>query len=290
MELISNYMTDDSSRKMLNELTLKTFGFEFDGWVKGGWFEGDYIPYSFVEDGRMLSNVSANKMHFMQRGVEKDYIQLGTVMTDESYRKQGLARKLIEHVLKTYGNECDGFYLFGNLDAVDFYLKNGFKIIKEYRYFVKEEYCKADGEKKFVPVNELGEDIKNKYLQLVRNSCYMSSFEQINKFGLQMFYTSGMDNVSYAEDIDCFIVTDDEEGMVLQSVLCNKKLSLEDVISRMDLADGKLRLGFTPLDEDLYLCTSEVYDGADDYRLFYKGEALEAIEKDKLYFPELSHA
>ena len=131
MELISNYMTDDSSRKMLNELTLKTFGFEFDGWVKGGWFEGDYIPYSFVEDGKMLSNVSANKMHFMQRGVEKDYIQLGTVMTDESYRKQGLARKLIEHVIKTYENECDGFYLFGNLDAVDFYLKNGFKIVKE---------------------------------------------------------------------------------------------------------------------------------------------------------------
>ena len=53
MELISNYMTDYSSRKMLNELTLKTFGFEFDGWVKGGWFEGDYIPYSFVEDGKM---------------------------------------------------------------------------------------------------------------------------------------------------------------------------------------------------------------------------------------------
>ena len=74
MELISNYMTDDSSRKMLNELTQKTFGFDFEGWVRGGYFEGDYIPYSLVEDGRMLANVSANRMHFMQRGVEKNYI------------------------------------------------------------------------------------------------------------------------------------------------------------------------------------------------------------------------
>ena len=73
MELISNYMTDDSSRSMLNELTRKTFGFDFEGWVKDGYFEGDYLPYSFVEDGRLISNVSANKMHFLQRGIEKNY-------------------------------------------------------------------------------------------------------------------------------------------------------------------------------------------------------------------------
>lgn len=29
---------------------------------------------------------------------------------------------------------------------------------------------------------------------------------------------------------------------------------------------------------------------ADDYRLFYLGEPLKGIEKEKLYFPELSHA
>ena len=171
MELISNYMTDDSSRKMLNELTLKTFGFSFEGWVKDGYFEGDYIPYSFVEDGRMLSNVSANKMHFLQKGVEKNYIQLGTVMTDEQYRKQGLAGKLIQHVIDIYGNACDGIYLFGNLSAVDFYLKNGFRIINQYRYFIKEEYLNDNTGSRFLPVKDMGEDIKNKYLQLVRNSC-----------------------------------------------------------------------------------------------------------------------
>ena len=96
MKLISNYMTDDSSRKMLNELTRKTFGFDFEGWVKGGYFEGDYIPYSFVLDGRMILNVSANKMHFLQKGLEKNYIQIGTVMTDEQYRKQGFAIRIMQ--------------------------------------------------------------------------------------------------------------------------------------------------------------------------------------------------
>ena len=126
-------MTDDSSRQLLNELTLKIFGFDFDGWVKGGYFEGDYIPYSFVENGKMLSNVSANRMHFLQKGVEKFYIQIGTVMTDEAFRKKGLAGRLLEHVVNEYEKDCDGIYLFGNLNACDFYLKNGFKITNQYR-------------------------------------------------------------------------------------------------------------------------------------------------------------
>ena len=54
MQLISDYMRDERSLRMLNELTRKTFGFDFDGWVKGGYFEGDYIPYSLVEDGKMI--------------------------------------------------------------------------------------------------------------------------------------------------------------------------------------------------------------------------------------------
>ena len=154
MELVSDYMHDDTLRHALNELTRKTFCFDFKSWVMGGYFEGDYTPYSFMENGKIVSNVSANRMTFLQNGVEKHYIQIGTVMTDENYRKQGLAKKLIEHVIKQYENECDGFYLFANLSAVDFYDKCGFSKEMEYRYAVKEEFCgkKPTGEI-FMPVN-----------------------------------------------------------------------------------------------------------------------------------------
>mgnify|MGYP005608124855 FL=1 len=54
MELISNYMRDDTYRHMLNKLTQKTFGFDFESWVTQGYFEGDYIPYSFEEDGKII--------------------------------------------------------------------------------------------------------------------------------------------------------------------------------------------------------------------------------------------
>ena len=290
MELINDYMRDEESRHMLNALTQKTFGFDFEGWVTNGFFEGDYIPYSLVENGVMISNVSANKMRFMQNGVIKNYIQLGTVMTEENYRKQGLAAKLMHHVIKEYEDKCDGIYLFGDLSAAGFYKKMGFDIMNQYMYFVKEEFCNDEkaGEP-FMPVSEMGEDIKQKYKELVRSSCPHSAFEQMNKFGLQMFYTSGMDSVYYSSDLDCYIVKEQDGDTVLSSVLCRKKVGRAEILKRIDVGN-RLRLGFVPLGEDNDLCECSLYDGADDYRLFYRGAELEAIERDKLYFPDLSHA
>ena len=208
MELVCDYMRDDTLRHALNELTAKTFYFDFESWVTNGYFEGDYIPYSFIEDGKIVSNVSANRMIFLQNGVRKNYIQIGTVMTDKAYRKQRLARKLLAHVIEQYKNECDGFYLFANLDAVDFYAKCGFSKEVEYCYSVKDEFCgeksKSIGEN-FIPVDASDKQMKQKYMDMVRRSAVNSSLEHLNKFGLQMFYTADMENVYYARDMGCSI-------------------------------------------------------------------------------------
>ena len=292
MELVSNYMCDDTLRHALNDLTKKTFGFDFEDWVTGGYFEGDYIPYSFIENGKVISNVSANRMTFLQNGVERNYIQIGTVMTDEAYRRQGLAKKLMDHVVKQYKDSCDGFYLFANPDAVDFYNRCGFSKETEYRYSVKNEFCmrKSAGEI-FMPVNTADEQMKQKYMDMVRRSAVNSSLEQLNKFGLQMFYSADMENVYYAKDMDCFIVAEMEENtLLLQSVICENHVTLLDVLQRVKGEYHNCQLGFTPALKDMDICVAEQYDGADDYRLFYLGEQLKSIENEKLYFPELSHA
>ena len=289
-------MKNDIYRHMLNELTRKTFGFDFENWVTQGYFEGDYIPYSFLSDGKVISNVSANIMKFNQNGTEKKYIQIGTVMTDEAFRKQGLAGKLIEHVLDEYKDQCDGIYLFGNLDAIGFYEKMNFKSENQYRYFVKEEYCnflsddEENGVNCFKLIKNMNDEIKNRYFELVRNNVCNSSLEQINKYGLQMFYTAGLDDVFYAKDIDCFIVLEQGENLELKSIISNSIIPLEEILRRIKSDKNKCILGFTPKDEDKDKCICEEYDGADDYRLFYMGEELEAIHKEKMYFPDLSHA
>ena len=104
-----------------------------------------------------------------------------------------------------------------------------------------------------------------------------------------MFYTSGLDSVYYAEDIDCFIVKEQDDCTVIGSVLSKERIPLIAILRRIDV-DNRCRLGFVPFDEDRNLCVSEEYDGGDDYRLFYRGAGLESIERDKLFFPDLSHA
>ncbi len=96
----------------------------------------------------LISNVSVNIMQFDLLGEKKNYIQLGTVMTDRKYQGQGWNRKIIEQVLQEYKNTVDGIYLFGNDSVLHYYPKFGFQPSKEYEYYLpcKENrrflYCK----------------------------------------------------------------------------------------------------------------------------------------------------
>lgn len=292
MEFIFDYMENDILRYKLNALTQKIYGFDFDNWMAGGYYEGDYIPYSFMQNGKILANVSVNRMHFIQNGVPKYYIQLGTVMTDEAFRNQGLAGKLIEHILKEYENKCDGVYLFSNPDALGFYRKTGFKESNQYQYSLKKKWS-GSGEKSAAFRKTCGQDeqVKQKYMDAVRNCAINSALEHINKFGLQMFYTADLHNVYYADDMDCFAVMEkSKDKLFLKSIISKQQISLKDVVSHIDVVYNSLILGFPPASRDIDMFEVSVYNDRNDNRLFYRGKDLESIEKDKLSFPQLSHA
>lgn len=292
MELVFDYMRDAPLRHSLNALTQQVFGFNFEAWVTGGYFEGDYIPYSFVENGQMVANVSANRMHFLQNGVPKYYVQLGTVMTAASHRRQGLAAKLLTHVIQTYQDRCDGIYLFGNLSALGFYRKAGFAQGTQYRYT-----CKADltalprAPHPFIKAAADDVSLRQRYMDAVRNSAPHAALEQTNRFGLQMFYTADLAQVYYAADLDCFAVMETNgDTLELQSVICRQRIPLKEVLARIDTPCCHLRLGFAPCGADAPLFTAAPYDGGADYRLFCDQKMLQGLGREKLFFPVLSHA
>lgn len=299
MRLVKDYMKNDILRHELNELTQATFGFDFESWVTNGYFEGDYIPYSFEEDGKILSNVSVNLMHFVQNEEKRNYIQLGTVMTAADHRKQGLARKLMEHILEEYEGKCDGIYLFANLSVLDFYRKMGFEERTQSQYTLRDD-VKLDIQRSiatkarnngFVKLDSSDVESKKKYCEAVRNSVVNGAFEQENKYALQMFYTSDLENVYYSKELDCFVVLEHNgETLELQSVISPKYISLKKIFSEIDLDYKELKLGFTPSHDETDLFEAALFDGGDDYRLFCRGSRLESIEQEKLYFPTFSHA
>ncbi len=286
-------------RHALNLLTRETFGFDFEDWTKNGYFEGDYIPYSYEKDGKIIANVSVNRMEFIQNGQEKHFIQLGTVMTGKEYRNQGYARELMEKVLADYAGKCDGIYLFGNLGALEFYDKLGFSRGMQYQYTLKDNVKvmiqkkagEVDAKECFHPVEPKEQTQKNRYIQAVRDSAVNAALEQKNKFALQMFYTSAMKEVYYSSKLDCYIVMNRQDGILhLQSVICKERIRLEQVLAHISGEFDRVILGFAPCAEEAELFETQIYDGAEGYRFFYYGEALTQIEKEKLYFPEFSHA
>ena len=134
--MIKKIYKDDSARlDSFNELTRKTFGFDFVKWHEAGHFGEMYVPHVIMDKDKVVSNVSVNRMQIDIGGNIKNYIQLGTVMTDEAYGKQGLNRKIMDFVLQEYADKVDGLYLFGNDSVRNYYPKFGFVPCEEYEYY-----------------------------------------------------------------------------------------------------------------------------------------------------------
>lgn len=293
--LMKNYFRDDMRRAALNALTKETFGFDFTDWYGGGYFTGDYIPYSFETDGKIISNASANIMKFVLtdacgKGIERTYIQIGTVMTAPEYRRRGLAGRLIREIIKDYKDQCDGIYLFANLSALDFYKDLGFWESIQYRRSVKKDTLSMKREPDFVGIADKKEK-RQQYLAMVQDGVCSSAFEQTNKFGLQMFYTGDFQNVYYSESLDCFAAYEhDDHTLYLNSIIADQYISAADILAKIPLRYDQTVVGFTPRKTDSQLFESEEFDGGNDYRLFCMGDTLKEIEEKRLYFPEYSHA
>ena len=85
MTIEKNYRDNESLRYSFNELAGKVFGgLNFEGWYRNGFWKDNYIPYSVVADGKIVSNVSLNACNMNYDGRIVKLIQLGTVYAGDS--------------------------------------------------------------------------------------------------------------------------------------------------------------------------------------------------------------
>lgn len=311
MRLIRDYMQDAAARAALGALTQAAFGFDFEAWAARGFCaRGAYVPYSFEEDGRILSNVSVNRMEFCLNGEKRRWLQLGTVATREDMRGRGLARRLVEIALADSMDGCDGVYLFANPEAAGFYEKCGFTRGIEYRSFPRAEaYLNTDARlssmrergdsraearldtgARFVPVNPGDERALAAYQRAVHETEPYAALWQENGFRLAMFYTMNAENAYYCPALDAHAVVEDGS---LNAVFARNMPLLRAVLAALAASENvetPTVIGFTPGPEDADACVREPWDGGDDYRLYGRGRVLEEIAANRLCFPALSHA
>ena len=137
--LVSNYIDNRRMFSMLDHLARETFGIELMQWKEAGLLGDNYIPYSYVSDGKILANVSANLYHIRVGGHEYPVVQIGTVMTSPTARGRGLSGRLMRYVISLYEKESAFIFLFANSGVMDFYPRFGFTSVAQKRFVYRTE-------------------------------------------------------------------------------------------------------------------------------------------------------
>ena len=285
---VSNFKHDSKLRALFNKLTQDTYGFNFEFWHEAGFWGNQYIPYSLVHDGKMVSNVSISKMEFDIENEKKFGIQIGTVMTDKNYRHRGLNKYIMVRVLGEWKDRVDFIYLFANNTVLNFYPKFNFERVAEFQYSKT-----INSERSTSSVKKLNMD-DNKDRQLLVHAIYESipiaKVAMRSNTGLIMFYclTFMKESIYYLEELRAVVLADREgDTLHLNDVYSKEPVDLNEVIQVMsNKTIKKVVLGFTPLDtsgfEKNELEPDDVLFVYKDHAEFFKGRSWR--------FPVLSHA
>jgi len=285
MKIEFNYRENEDLRRSFNELAEKVFGLNFENWYQNGFWKDNYIPYSVIEDGKVVSNVSVNACTMNYDGRVVKLIQLGTIMTDPDYRGKGYSRILMERVISDYKDKADGIYLFANDSVLDFYPRFGFKTGKEYRY---SKDVDNTGEDRTVLVPMADKDAWDKMVRLIAEKEQNSRFYMVENTGLYMFYLSQFmqENTFYIESCDSYAVAEvEDDTLILHTIF--RKGDVDQVISAFGNKIKKVILNFTPNDTGNFK-KSELHE--EDTTLFVRGNFFEETKDDEYMFQAITHA
>lgn len=285
-EIVKHYRENAALRDSFNKLAEETFGLNFEGWYRNGFWGDNYEPYSILGDGKIVANVSLNRTDLVIGGERRRIYQLGTVMTDPAYRNRGYIRQLMAEIEKDT-RDADGIYLFASDSVVEFYPKFGFQKGVEHLYSRPVEQtgeCRmknvpmhdAEGWQKLAKAMEMGEPL---------SACPM-----VDNPGLFFFYVSQfMQGCVYQEpERNIWAIAELEEGeLMLHNVFAPEGVTLDAVVAAFGEDVKKETLGFAPKDTQGLSC--EAYH-EEDCNFFVKGDVFRSFAEQKLRIPSLSHA
>ena len=280
-----NYRDNEVLRASFNKLAGRVFNLSFENWYQNGFWKDNYIPYSVVIDGEVVSNVSVNICSMNYKGNVVKLIQLGTVMTDPAHRGKGCARALMEEIMKDYDGKVDGIYLFANDSVLDFYPKFGFRKAKEYQY-TKEVAITGRDRTVRVPMKE--KEHFDQFVRILDTRSQNAQMYMVGNAGLYMFYLSQFmtENVFYIDECGSYVVAEPEDDTLILHAIIGEG-SADDVIFAFGSRIKKVILCFTPKDTSGF-DKREVHE--EDTTFFVKGPFFEESRDDEYMMQAITHA
>ncbi|WP_099467153.1 GNAT family N-acetyltransferase [Konateibacter massiliensis] len=284
--LIKGYKDNTDLRKSFNDLAKSVYGFDFEDWYQNGYWNDNYIPYSILDKGKVVANVSVNPMQFFHGNKLHTYIQLGTVMTDKAYRNKGLIRRLIEEIEQDYKEKTEGYFLFANDSVLEFYPKFGYKKATEYEY-LKSVSNNTEMTAKRISMEE--KENRSRLERAINTSAVQSGMAMKENAALILFYATKFmkENVYEIESQSALVIAELNKGVLhLHNIFAPKEVEIDTITAAFGKEVTSVVLGFAPLSGEGY----EVRENQEeDTTLFIKGTPLEEIERERLRIPALSH-
>ncbi|MFJ7728778.1 GNAT family N-acetyltransferase [Neobacillus sp. NPDC097160] len=257
LTFIKDYKDHEQLRNSFNELALNTFGIEFETWYQHGYWTEKYQPYSYIDNGKVVANVSVNLLNLVINGELKQAVQIGTVMTHPDYRNKGLSRLLMDRVLEDF-KHVDLIYLFANQSVLDFYPKFGFQRVEEVQFAM-------DYSHKFPPnppvIKKLdggnSEDLAFIFSLAADRVSGSRTFGTTSSEELLMFYCMMVfsHDLYYLEQEKALVIFQIEDDILhLYDVVCMEDVNVYSILSKIAGANiNKTIFHFHPDDKEVML-------------------------------------
>jgi len=289
---ITNYKNDEERRNYLHTLTQKVWGFDFEKWYNSGYWQDSCLLYSLLDGNMIVSHITVSAIDFIVLGKKKRFIQLGTVSTDQEYRKLGLNKFLMEKVLDEWKDKCDMIYLFANNSVLDYYPLFGFNTVNEYIATRKIDSVKNKYIIRKLDVNNQS-DHRLLYMK-AKNAIPLFKISMVDNAGLIMFYCNYFDksnfkeNLYYVESLDTIVVAEYKgNDLILYDILSIQNIEIEEIVYAMCAKNTQnVIMHFMPIDNKKYNIELSKEENS---TLFVLGNESKIFENQRLIFPILSH-
>lgn len=291
IEFISHYNISEQYTTSFNELAYKLFDTDLTTWLKKGYDVNTVIPFSYVYQGNVIANASANILQITINASTYQAIQISTVMTHPEFRNRGLSKALIHKILHTYEQKVDFFYLFANETVLDFYPKMGFNREEDYSFSLEAKHIKS------IPhfqLKRLNMENASDYLVAARiikqRHTALNCMEISNGTSIMLFHLLiELNDIVYYIQEKNMIVLFEIEGHILHlyDVIATQPYDLQQIVSRLiPHSVRKIHCYFEPNLEHRHVNKTLVHANND---VLFTKSALRSIPKD-IYFPLTSRA
>lgn len=129
------YFDDPAPKAEFLRFLQDIHGLDLGPWDRAGLWDPCYVPFSFFEGDRLVSNVCVYSLPMVVAGEECRVAQLSSVGTAPTHRRRGLNRELTT-AARTWCREQDHrfLFLFADREAVPYYTRLGFRAQPQWRF------------------------------------------------------------------------------------------------------------------------------------------------------------